>query len=231
MGDRDTVVDADQVSYRYSAHPALREVSFTITSGTLVSLVGGNGSGKSTLLALIAGVLAPDAGSLICRNRSRPAIAFQRSMNSDELPLTVHECVMLGRFGPHRLIRRMTGVDRRTVDDFIEKLGIGHLARKQLRDLSGGQRQRTLIAQALAQQSDLLLLDEPTAALDADGQKVVDELLREQTNAGTTVIQATHRAQDAADSDQVLELAGGCLIQSSAAGPRSGDDRMAGLRL
>ncbi|WP_430335899.1 metal ABC transporter ATP-binding protein [Rhodococcus sp. ACT016] len=213
VDDRDAIVDADQVSYRYGARPALNGVSFTITSGTLVSLVGGNGSGKSTLLALIAGVFAPDAGSLICRNRLRPAIAFQRSMNTDELPLTVHECVMLGRFGPHRLLRRMTRADRRTVDEFMEKLRIGHLARKQLRDVSGGQRQRTLIAQALAQQSDLLLLDEPSAALDTEGQRAIDELLREQTNAGTTVIQATHRAQDAAGSDQVLELADGHLIK------------------
>ncbi|WP_227996116.1 metal ABC transporter ATP-binding protein [Nocardia australiensis] len=214
MGDHGTIVEADQVSYRYGARRALSEVSFTITSGTLVSLVGGNGSGKSTLLALIAGVLAPDTGSLTCRSSARPAIAFQRSMNADELPLTVRECVTLGRFGPQRLLHRLTGADRRIVDESIERLEIGHLAGKQLRDLSGGQRQRTLLAQALVQQSDLLLLDEPTAALDAEGQRVVDELLREQTNAGTTIIQATHRAQDTVNSDRVLELSEGRLVKS-----------------
>ncbi|MFD1814708.1 metal ABC transporter ATP-binding protein [Rhodococcus gannanensis] len=209
------VISMRGVTYRYGSCVALDDVSLTIESGTLVALVGGNGSGKSTLLGILADLLEPALGSVECRTRRRPAIVFQRPKSSDELPLTVCECVSIGRYGPRRLFRRLGGADRRIVTDLMERLEIDHLAGRQFRDLSGGQQQRTLLAQGLAQQSDLLLLDEPTSALDVAGQAIVDEVLREATAAGTTVVHATHRLEDAVRSDQSVELAAGRVVHVS----------------
>ncbi|MGW4479389.1 metal ABC transporter ATP-binding protein [Rhodococcus triatomae] len=212
MSHRQPAVSMEGVSYRYGAHTAVDDVSLTIEAGSLVALVGGNGSGKSTLLGILAGLLDPAAGAVTRATAQRPAIVFQRSATADELPLTVKDCIAIGRFGPRRLFRPLAATDRRIVQELMERLEIDHLARRQLRDLSGGQQQRTLLAQGLAQQSDLLLLDEATSALDVAGQAIVDEVLRETTVGGTTVVHATHRRRDAQHSDQTVELAHGRVV-------------------
>lgn len=212
---QEPIVTTRAVSYRYGSRLALDDVSISIAPGSLVALVGDNGSGKSTLLSILAGVVRPADGSVDHRTRHRPAVVFQRSEATDELPLTVRECVAIGRFGPHRVFRRLDATDRRIVRDLLERLEIDHLARRQLRELSGGQRQRALLAQGLAQQSDLLLLDEPTAALDVAGQATVDALLRETVAAGVTVVHATHRQGDAHRSDQTIVLTDGRVAAGS----------------
>lgn len=214
VSQRQPAISVDRVSYSYGAHMAIDDVSLAIKAGSLVTLVGGNGSGKSTLLGILAGLLDPATGAVTRSTALRPAIVFQRSPATNELPLTVQECVAIGRFGPRRLFRPLTTADRRVVLELMERLGIDHLARRQLRDLSGGQQQRTLLAQGLAQQSDLLLLDEATSALDVAGQAIVDEVLREATAAGTTVVHATHRSQDAYRSDRTVELAHGRIVHN-----------------
>jgi zinc/manganese transport system ATP-binding protein len=216
------VISMRGVTCRYGSQTALDGVSLTIDPGELVALVGGNGSGKSTLLGIVAGLLEPTVGSVDLRTRRRPAIVFQRPASSDELPLTVRDCVAIGRWGPRRLLRRLGATDRRIVDDLMERLEIDRLASRQFRELSGGQQQRTLLAQGLAQQSDLLLLDEPTSALDVAGQAIVDEVLREATAAGTTVVRATHRLEDALHSDRTVELAVGRVVHASHRGDTAG---------
>jgi zinc/manganese transport system ATP-binding protein len=153
------------------------------------ALTGANGSGKSTLLHLLAGVAQPATGSIHRRPGTRLALLPQRTSDIDALPLTAAECVQIGRF---TLRRRLSPDDHAAVATIMHRLDIAHLARQQPRELSGGQRQRTLIAQALAQDADIYLLDEPTAALGTRSRHQVHELLAERVAAGAAVVIASH---------------------------------------
>jgi zinc/manganese transport system ATP-binding protein len=125
----------------------------------ITALVGPNGSGKPALLGVMAGVVRPTSGRLQRVGDRPPAFVPQRSAVADALPLTVRQTVEMGRWSHRGPWRRLTRQDRATVDQAMERLGSTDLATRQLGELSGGQRQRALIAQGLAQESDLLLVD------------------------------------------------------------------------
>jgi zinc/manganese transport system ATP-binding protein len=118
----------------------------------------------------------------------------------------------MGRWGERGLWRRLTRHDRAAVDSAMERLGVAGLADRQLGELSGGQRQRVLIAQGLAQQSDLLLLDEPTTGLDPEARERITVLLADLIADGTTVVQATHDLEAARSADTCLLLDDGRLV-------------------
>ncbi|MFC9064546.1 zinc ABC transporter ATP-binding protein AztA [Streptomyces carpaticus] len=205
-------VTLHEVTADYPGHRALHGISATLPAGAVTALTGPNGSGKSTLLNLLAGTLTPTTGTISYGRPCRPAYVVQRSAVPDALPLTVREAVTMGRWAERGPWRRLTRADRAVVDDCLTRLGIADLAHRQLGGLSGGQRQRTLIAQALAQRSPLLLLDEPTAALDAAAQRqITDTLTRIAAEDGTTVVHATHHPAEAAAADHTLTLAAGHL--------------------
>ncbi|CAL9486539.1 Fe(3+) dicitrate transport ATP-binding protein FecE [Streptomyces sp. enrichment culture] len=203
-------VTLHEVTADYAGHRALHGVSASLPAGRVTALTGPNGSGKSTLLNLLAGTLTPTSGTLTYARPCRPAYVVQRSAVPDTLPLTVRETVAMGRWADRGPWRRLTRADRVIVDACLDRLGIAHLARRQLGGLSGGQRQRALIAQALAQRSPLLLLDEPTASLDAEAQRQITATLsRIAAEDGTTVVHATHHPDEAAAADLVLTLTAG----------------------
>ncbi len=118
----------------------------------------------------------------------------------------------MGRWGERGLRRRLTRHDRAVVDSAMERLGVADLAARQLGELSGRQRQRVLIAQGLAQQSDLLLLDEPTTGFDPEARERITVLLTDLVADGTTVVQATHDLQAARSADACLLLSDGRLV-------------------
>lgn len=178
----------------------------------MTAVVGPNGSGKSTLLGVLSGVMTATSGSVLRAAGSPPAFVPQRGAVGDALPLTVRQTVEMGRWGERGLWRRLTAEDREVVDRCMEQLGIADLGRRQLGELSGGQRQRALIAQGLAQQSDLLLLDEPTTGLDPQAQAGIMSVLAGLVADGTTVVQATHDLQAARSADHCLLLAEGQLV-------------------
>lgn len=178
---------------------------------TTTALVGPNGSGKSTLLGVLAGVIKPTSGDLLRTGDRPPAFVPQRGAVGDALPLTVRQTVEMGRWGERGPWRRLTARDHATVDATLDRLSIGDLASRQLGELSGGQRQRTLIAQGLAQQSDLLLLDEPTTGLDPEARDRIGALLRALVADGVTIIQATHDLEVARAADACLLLQDGRL--------------------
>ncbi|WP_307961770.1 metal ABC transporter ATP-binding protein [Salinispora arenicola] len=163
------VLTAEQVGFRYADVPVLHDVNLSVEAGRVLALTGANGTGKSTLLHLLAGVTQPTSGRVSRRAGTRLALLPQRTSDIDALPLTVTECVQIARFTPRRWLSRD---DRAHVAEVMRRLDIVHLARRRLRELSGGQRQRTLIAQALAQDADIYILDEPTAALDTHCRSV-----------------------------------------------------------
>ncbi|MFF0570469.1 zinc ABC transporter ATP-binding protein AztA [Streptomyces sp. NPDC004041] len=201
-----------RLSAGYPGRPVLHQLSAVITPLAMTALVGPNGSGKSTLLGVLAGVIAATSGQLRYAEGSPPAFVPQRGAVGDTLPLTARQTVEMGRWGQRGPWRRLTRTDRTAVDSAMERLGVTDLGARQLGELSGGQRQRVLIAQGLAQQSDLLLLDEPTTGLDPEARKRITALLTELIADGTTVVQATHDLEAARSADACLLLADGRLV-------------------
>ncbi|MFF8972832.1 zinc ABC transporter ATP-binding protein AztA [Streptomyces sp. NPDC014995] len=200
-----------ELSAGYPGRPVLHQLGAEIPALAITALVGPNGSGKSTLLGVIAGVIQPTSGRLHHVGNRPPAFVPQRSAVADVLPLTVRQTVEMGRWGDRGPWRRLTRQDRATVDQSMERLGITDLATRQLGELSGGQRQRALIAQGLAQESDLLLLDEPTTGLDLEAKDRIAALLTELVADGVTVVHATHDLEAARSADACLLLRDGRL--------------------
>ncbi|PRX44547.1 zinc/manganese transport system ATP-binding protein [Prauserella shujinwangii] len=207
--DAEVVVRRLVVAYGHRA--VLHGVTARIPRAASTVVVGHNGSGKSTLLGAIAGVVRPVSGTVERRDAGRPALVTQRSTVPDTLPITVREAVSMGRWARRGMWRRLSRTDRAMVHECLTRLGIQDLAARQLGELSGGQRQRALVAQGLAQESDLLLLDEPTAGLDTKARECIAEVLAEVTARGTTVVQATHDLTEALRADHCLLLRDGSL--------------------
>jgi zinc/manganese transport system ATP-binding protein len=204
------------MSYPGQRKPALCSLSTLIPRGRITAVVGPNGSGKSTLLAAIAGVVRPSAGS-VERRCACPALVVQRSNAADALPITVRETVAMGRWARRGPWRRLTRQDREVVESCMARLNILDLAERRLGTLSGGQRQRALVAQGLAQEAELLLLDEPDAGLDIAARRHITQALAQaRTRDGVTVVQATHDLDEALRADHCLLLREGRLV---AAGP------------
>ncbi|MEC3918817.1 zinc ABC transporter ATP-binding protein AztA [Nocardia sp. CDC160] len=209
---RTTAVRIDGLSAGYRGRAVLTEVTAEIPAGQVTTILGHNGSGKSTLLGVLAGVIAPLSGTVVRAARQRPALVVQHSAVPATLPITVRETVAMGRWAHRGPWRRLTRADRAVMDDCMDRLGIRELARRRLTDLSGGQRQRALLARALAQESDLLLLDEPTTGLDIEAQEGISRILRETADAGVAVVYATHAPGEALAADHRLILRNGELI-------------------
>ncbi len=185
----------------------------------VTSLVGPNGSGKSTLLHAIAGLLEPASGTVTVDGRPpaevrrRIAYVLQAQHAPAHLPVTVREVVALGRAPLRGPVGRLRREDRRAVDDAIERVELTRLADRHLSELSGGERQRAFVAQGLAQQGDVVLLDEPTAGLDVASTEQIRRVLEQERAAGHTVVVATHDLTDAAHSDHVVLLAGRVIAE------------------
>jgi ABC-type Mn2+/Zn2+ transport system ATPase subunit len=197
------------------------DVDVMLGAGQSLALVGVNGSGKTTLLKTIAGLLEPVGGDLQVfgeppgRTPHRLAYLGQFHSVGGLLPMQVRDVVMMARYRRHGLLGRITRDDRAAVARALERLDISDLTSKPLRALSGGQQQRVCLAHSLAREADLLLLDEPTAGLDAGATERYAELVREELARGAAVITATHDVRDAARCNQVILLAGRVV----AAGP------------
>ncbi|RCV50355.1 ABC transporter ATP-binding protein [Marinitenerispora sediminis] len=212
MNHRTSVAVAlHRVTAGYGPRTVLREIDASVPARRVTALVGPNGSGKSTLLGVVSGVHAPVSGTVERFHRERPALVVQRSAVPDTLPVTVRETVAMGRWAHRGLWRRLTADDRAVVATCMARLDIADLADRPLGALSGGQRQRALLAQGLAQQSDLLLLDEPTTGLDTAAQRAILDVLADLRAEGVTVVFATHDAEAARWADHRLHLRDGRL--------------------
>lgn len=176
-----------------------------VPSASSLAVIGPNGSGKSTLLGVLAGTITPSSGSSTVADRM-PALVLQSTDVDRSLPITVQETVSLARYPTLGLFRRFSSRDRKAIDEAMERLAIDNLAGRQLHELSGGQRQRVLVAQGVAQDSDVLLLDEPVTGLDVTSREVILDLIDEEIAAGRTVVVTTHDLDDARRCDQVLLL-------------------------
>jgi ABC-type Mn2+/Zn2+ transport system ATPase subunit len=185
------------LNFRYNGLSALEAVSFELQVGEQVAVVGPNGAGKSTLFKVISGVLPASSGEVHLSGHAplgHICIAYlpQRSEVDWSFPVTVRDVVMMGRVRKLGLLRWPKAPDWTLVDECLSLVGMTSLARRQIGELSGGQQQRMFIAQALAQEAELLLMDEPLGGLDAPSQEEVFRILDELRGRMVTVMVATH---------------------------------------
>lgn len=198
----------------YQGRAVVDGLELEVASGTALALVGTNGSGKSTLLKTLVGLLDPVAGQVAVfgdapgANPVRVAYLGQFHASSGLLPLRATDVVLMGRYPRRGLVGRLTAADRGAVRRSMQRLDIEDLADAPLRSLSGGQQQRVYLAQALAREADLLVMDEPTAGLDAGSRERYLQLVAEELAHGVAVITATHDIGEALRCDQVVLLAG-----------------------
>ena len=211
------VLAARGLTFGYGREPVLVGVDLSVRAGEFVALVGPNGSGKSTLVRLLLGSLEPASGEAMLFGRSptaprrrggRLGYVPQRPNLSSELPATVREIVTAGRLTERRWWMPTSSEDRRQVTHAIGSVGLGTLARTPVNELSGGQQQRAFIARAFASEPSLLVLDEPTAGVDAASQRSfrdsIVHLIREH---GAAVLLVSHELSAVADDvDRVVVL-------------------------
>ncbi len=207
------VVEVRDLWAGYDNHAALEGVNFTIEPGCLAGLVGPNGSGKSTLLKVMLGLHKPWSGEVrIFGHAERPGHGHVGYTPQSELvdwafPVTVRDVVLMGRYGRLGLLRRPGRTDRELAMAALERVHLADRASRLIGQLSGGEQRRALIARALAQEADLLLLDEPLAGLDATAQHDLLQLLEELRREGKTLFVATHDLSCvAADFDHAVLL-------------------------
>lgn len=209
-----TPLEARGLAVGWGRHPVLEGVHLTLDAGRTLALVGTNGSGKSTLLRTLAGLLAPMGGQLRVLGAApgtqprRVAYVGQFHPQGFVLPLRARDVVAMGRYPRRGLVGRLRADDQRLVDDAMERMDVGALAGRALRDLSGGQQQRVYLAQMLAWHADVLLLDEPAAGLDVRANDLLARALDGERARGAAVVVATHDIRDAMAADVAVMLAG-----------------------
>jgi ABC-type Mn2+/Zn2+ transport system ATPase subunit len=196
--------------------PAIHNICLQIETGTRVALVGPNGAGKSTLLKVIAGLLPAQGGDVRVYGLSvggchhRTAYLPQRGEIDWRFPITLRRLVLTGRYAHLGWLRRPAKRDNEIADATIARLGLTDLAERQIGELSGGQQQRALLARALAQEAEMLLLDEPFNAVDADTRDVIVAVLASLKHQGKTAIVSTHDLDRLPqDFDRVVTLRDG----------------------
>ncbi|MGH3650449.1 MAG: zinc ABC transporter ATP-binding protein AztA, partial [Acidimicrobiia bacterium] len=202
-------VRARDLRVEYGATVALADSDFDVEAGGVTALIGPNGSGKSTLLNSIAGLIEPSSGSIeVAVEPERLSYVLQSTKVNENLPVTVREVVTMGRYARTGVYGRLRSQDREAVEDAMDRVGVSDIASRHLHDLSGGQRQRVFVAQGLAQDHDMILLDEPLTGVDLVTAQAIDDVLHRETEEGCTVIMTTHDLSEAGLADQVLLLGG-----------------------
>ena len=207
------ILAAHGLAVGYDGRPVVERIDLDIQARTSLALVGTNGSGKSTLLRTIVGLLPVLRGELSvlgARPGGAPArLAYQGQFHASGfvLPLRAIDIVRMARFPNRGLLGRMTIEDHDLVDWALRTMGVEALANQPLRSLSGGQQQRVYLAQVLARRADLIVLDEPTAGLDAGGRERYLQAFAAELERGATLVTSTHDIAEAVEYDLVLLLA------------------------
>ena len=175
----DIAIDVRDLTVSYGPVPALLDISVEIPAGKLVGVIGPNGSGKSTLIKSILGFVKPDVGEVFLfgqvatTTKGKVAYVPQRGAVDWDFPVTVREVAAMGRYGHRRWWQNLTPEDYRLADEALKKVRMQELSHRQIGQLSGGQQQRVFMARALAQDADILLLDEPFAGVDAATERAI----------------------------------------------------------
>ncbi len=206
------ILEVNKLSVRYGEQSALENITFHLHAGERVAVVGPNGAGKSTLFKVVAGVIPPTSGEVKISGydpNGHICIAYvpQRSQVDWRFPANVADVVMMGRIGRIGFFRWPSRSDWATVHAALEAVEMNSLSERQIGELSGGQQQRTFLARALAQEAELILMDEPLNGLDLPSQESILFLLEKLRQQKITVMVATHDlGQAASHFERVLLL-------------------------
>jgi zinc transport system ATP-binding protein len=181
---KDLIVEIKNVCFAYNGHTVLEGVSLDIRQADFIAMIGPNGGGKTTLLKLILGLLKPAKGSIRVLGDTTEKASHHIGYVPQEVhinrsfPITAMDIVLMGKLEPSRRWTQNSAQDRQDVLNALQQMEIDALASRKIGELSGGQRQRVFIARALVSRPKLLLLDEPTASIDARGQAEFYRLLK-----------------------------------------------------
>ncbi|WP_455648368.1 ATP-binding cassette domain-containing protein [Lonepinella koalarum] len=209
-------IHVEDVTVRYNnGHIAIQNVSFQLEGGTICALLGVNGGGKSTLFKSIMGLIRYQQGNIqLCHLPVEKALKqnlisyVPQSEDVDwQFPVSVYDVVMQGRYGYMNFLRIPTALDKQKVQQAMERVDIQHLAERQIGELSGGQKKRVFLARALAQQSKVILLDEPFTGVDVKTENAIVDLLGQLRQEGHLILVSTHNLGSVPDfCDQVVMI-------------------------
>ena len=208
----------------YTDKPVLDNISFALPAGQLVGLIGPNGAGKTTLLKAILGLIPRESGNVlvggapVVRRGGRIAYVPQRDAFNWRFPANVLDVVLMGRYGRLGWLRRPGSADRAIARSALEQVGMASYERQPITDLSGGQQQRVFLARALAQEPDILLLDEPIGGVDPATRDFILNTIISNYNPEAAVVISTHLIADVENilDDVAFLNRGHLLLQSSA---------------
>jgi len=197
------ILDVKGLTVEYEGHTALEGITFHLHIGERVAVVGPNGAGKSTLFKVIAGVLTATSGSVNVfgsTSNKHVCIAYipQRSQVDWRFPVNVFDVVMMGRTAKMKPFSTPGKQHKAVVEHALETVGMQSLSNRQINQLSGGQQQRMFIARALAQEAELMLMDEPLSGLDDPAQEELLLLMEKLEREKVTIMAATHDLDQAA---------------------------------
>ena len=201
------------MSVSYSGKEVLENISFSVSKGKLIGIIGPNGAGKSTLIKAILNLVRSSSGSVIFDEKPMDSMkkttsyVKQRVDNDLSFPIQVKDVVILGVFPKIGLFRYPGKVHRKQVLDALQEVEMAAYAKSQIGELSGGQLQRVFLARVLAQDAQIIFLDEPFAGIDADSEQKIMKILRKLRDDGKTIIMVYHDLNNVADYfDEVIIL-------------------------
>jgi ABC-type Mn2+/Zn2+ transport system ATPase subunit len=208
-----TAIEARGLAIGYRGEVVVPDVELTVPEGGSLALVGTNGSGKSTFIRTLVGLVPELSGSIRVlgqapgKSPARLAYLSQFHESGYILPIRAIDVVRMARYATLGLFGRAGAQDAELIAWAMEAMDVAHLRDKPIRDLSGGQRQRVYLANVLAHHADLIVLDEPTAGLDAAGRERYLSAMAAELQRGAALVTATHDIGEAVEYDQVLLLA------------------------
>ena len=191
-------LELHDLTVSYAKKPVLYGVDVQVPQGALVGIIGPNGAGKSTMIRAIMGLTPASSGWVQIfgesfeKNRHRVGYVPQREQVDWDFPVNVMDVVLMGRYGRRGWLRRVTKEDKKIAEESLDKVGMLPFRNRQIANLSGGQQQRVFLARALAQQSDLYLMDEPFAGVDATTERAIVTLLQDLQSQGKTILVVHH---------------------------------------
>lgn len=203
-----TVFQLDDIKAGYGGQPVLKGINLTVREGDFMSLIGPNGTGKSTLLKIITGLMKPSSGNISFRDKPLTSytpkslarnFSVVHQLYDNIMPYSVYDFIRFGRFPYRGIFNYETAEDRETVERVIEMTSLNALRERRITDLSSGERQMVFIARALAQNSSVIILDEPVSYLDMKHTVKIMDILHKLNRGGSTIITVLHDMNIASD--------------------------------
>jgi len=194
----DSIINVSGLTVSYGHKTVLSNIYLDIKPGQLIGVLGPNGAGKSTLFKSMLGLIEPTVGTIqvfgkdIDEDRKRIAYIPQKDEVDWDFPATARDVVAIGRYPHKSLFQQMTADDQKIIDQALEEMGITHLQKRQIGQLSGGQQQRVFLARALAQEADILFLDEPFVGVDITTEEKIITILKNLAKEGKTCLVVHH---------------------------------------